>query len=63
MLITRDYYLLGSKSDGPIRILGNMMEQFGDKFRLKLIASDRDKGDAELYPQTMVDYWQLVVKA
>ncbi|MCC7220398.1 MAG: glycosyltransferase family 4 protein [Candidatus Contendobacter sp.] len=57
------YYLPGYKAGGPIRTIANMVDQIGDHFDFKIIAMDRDFGDAEPYPNITVDAWNRVGKA
>lgn len=55
-------YLPGYKAGGPIRSIANVVEALGDEFEFKIVALDRDLGDAEPYPG-IISGWQQVGKS
>jgi glycosyltransferase involved in cell wall biosynthesis len=54
------HYLPGYKAGGPIRSLVNMVDQLGDAFDFRIVAADRDLGDAAPFAGVAVDAWNRV---
>ncbi|WP_052689440.1 glycosyltransferase family 4 protein [Brevundimonas sp. KM4] len=54
------HYLPGYKAGGPIRSIANMVEQLGDEFDFRIVAADRDLGDAAPFPDVAVNTWNIV---
>ena len=54
------HYLPGYKAGGPIRSLVNMVDQLGDTFDFRIVAADRDLGDAAPFEGVAVDAWNTV---
>lgn len=63
ILTFSSHYLPGYKGGGPIRSIANMVEQLGDEFQFRVVASDRDLGDSAPYSGVPVDVWVTVGKA
>lgn len=58
-----DYYLPAYKAGGPPRSVANIVEQLGDEFAFRVVARDRDLGDAAPFPHCQPGTWQTVGKA
>ena len=56
-------YLPGYKSGGPVRTIANMVERLDDDLDFRIITADRDVGDAEPYPNIVVNGWNTVGNA
>ncbi|QBQ47233.1 glycosyltransferase [Brevundimonas naejangsanensis] len=56
-------YLPGFKAGGPIRSLANMADCLSDEFDFRIVAPDRDLGDATAYPGVQVNRWNTVGRA
>ncbi|MFS0739850.1 glycosyltransferase [Brevundimonas sp. 3P9-tot-E] len=56
-------YLPGFKAGGPIRSLANIVDHLGDEFDFRIVAADRDLGDATAYSGVGVNRWNRVGKA
>lgn len=54
------HYLPGYKAGGPIRSIANMVDQLGDAFDFRIVAADRDLGDAAPFKGIVVDTWNTV---
>lgn len=57
------HYLPGYKAGGPIRSLVNMVDQLGDAFDFRIVAADRDLGDAAPFKGVDVNAWNRVGEA
>jgi glycosyltransferase involved in cell wall biosynthesis len=57
------YYLPGYRAGGPIRTIANMVERLSDTFDFRIVALDRDLGDASPYPDIQADAWMARGKA
>lgn len=57
------HYLPGYRAGGPIRTIANMVERLGDRFEFRIVALDRDIGDATSYPTVPTDIWTPCGKA
>lgn len=57
------HYLPGFKAGGPIRSLANMAEALGDEVKFFIVATDRDLGDSEPYPNVDTNAWIAIGKA
>ena len=57
------YYLPGYRAGGPIRTIANMVERLSDTFDFRIVALDRDLGDASPYPDIRGDAWMARGKA
>ena len=56
-------YLPGYKYGGPIRTIANFVENFGDKFDIKIVCDDRDFLDTKSYNKVKINNWNKVGKA
>lgn len=56
-------YLPGFKAGGPIRSLANMVDGLSDELDFRIVAADRDLGDATAYPGVRVNHWNTVGRA
>lgn len=56
-------YLPGYKYGGPIRTISNFVENFGDKFDIKIVCDDRDFLDTKPYKKIQINHWNKVGKA
>jgi glycosyltransferase involved in cell wall biosynthesis len=56
-------YLPGYKYGGPIRTISNFVENFGDKFDIKIVCDDRDFLDTKSYKKVQINGWNKVGKA
>ncbi len=54
------HYLPGYKAGGPIRSIANMVDQLGDVFDFRIVAADRDLGDATPFEGVVIDAWNTV---
>lgn len=54
------HYLPGYKAGGPIRSLVNMVDQLRDTFDFRIVAADRDLGDAAPFEGVAVDAWNTI---
>jgi glycosyltransferase involved in cell wall biosynthesis len=63
ILVFAHYYLPGYKAGGPVRTIGNLVDQLGDEFEFHVVTSDRDLGDAVPYSNVESDVWVKVRKA
>lgn len=57
------FYLPGFKAGGPVRSIANMVEQLADTFEFRVVAADRDLGDASPYGSVAINQWTGVGKA
>lgn len=53
-------YLPGFKSGGPVRTIVNMVDALHDEFDFRIVAQDRDLGDAAPYPDLPTERWLSV---
>ena len=56
-------YHPGYKYGGPIRTISNFVENFGDKFDIKIVCDDRDFLDTKPYKKIQINHWNKVGKA
>lgn len=63
ILTFTSYYLPGYRAGGPIRTIANMVERLSDTFEFRIVALDRDLGDAHPYPDLRTDVWTACGKA
>jgi len=56
-------YLPGFRAGGPIRTIANLVENLGNEFDFRIIASDRDLGEATPYTNVKHDEFNDVGKA
>lgn len=56
-------YLPGYKYGGPIRTISNFVQNFGDKFDIKIVCDDRDFLDTKPYKKIQINHWNKVGKA
>lgn len=56
-------YLPGYKYGGPIRTIANFVENFGNKFDIRIICDDRDFLDTKSYKRIKINHWNKVGKA
>jgi glycosyltransferase involved in cell wall biosynthesis len=54
------WYLPGCKGGGPIRSVANLVEHLGGEWRFKVVAADRDFGDATTYAGVITGQWTPV---
>jgi glycosyltransferase involved in cell wall biosynthesis len=52
------HYLPGFKAGGPIRSVANLVTALGSEFDFRMIARDRDVGDATAYADVRAGKWQ-----
>jgi glycosyltransferase involved in cell wall biosynthesis len=57
------HYLPGFRAGGPIRSIANIVDKLGDELEFRVVTSDRDFGDVEVYPGIQRDAWLRVGKA
>lgn len=57
------YYLPGFRAGGPIRTIANMVEELGDEVEFRIVALDRDMGDASPYSGVKYGEWTPLGKA
>lgn len=63
VLVFTDWYLPGYKAGGPISSIANLVEAFGDRFRFRIVCSDRDYLDSCPYPDVESGKWLSIGKA
>ena len=63
ILIIMGQYLPSKKDGGPVRSIKNLIEALGDEYKFKIIAFDRDYGEARPYNDINHDEWNCVGKA
>lgn len=63
ILTFTSHYLPGYRAGGPIRTIANMVERLSDTFEFRIVALDRDIGDAHPYPDLRTDVWTPCGKA
>ena len=56
-------YLPGYKYGGPIRTIANFVENFGEKFDIRIVCDDRDFLDTKPYKHIKINDWNKVGKA
>lgn len=56
-------YLPGYKSGGPVRTIANMVDRLGDEVDFRIVTADRDSFDRTVYPNVVVNEWNVVGKA
>ena len=57
ILVFIDWFLPGYKAGGPIRSVANIVLGLKDSFDFYVIASDRDLGENEPYPDVKLNEW------
>lgn len=63
VLVFVHYYLPGYKAGGPVRSIANLVDHLGDEFDFRVVAADRDLGDAVAYADVKAGAWTRVGKA
>lgn len=63
IVILTGRYLPGYKDGGPVRTLINLTECLGDRYRIKIVANDRDHGDVKAYKDIKYNQSNKVGKA
>ena len=63
VLVPFKHYLPGSKFGGSVRSIANIIDHLGHEIEFKVIAYDRDTGDARPYPGINVNEWRSVGRA
>ncbi len=62
ILIFLSTYVPGVKSGGPIQSIRNLSDALGDEFEIRIVTSDRDKGDLHPYSGILQNEWNPVGK-
>jgi len=62
ILVLLQYYLPGYKSGGPVRSIEGLAEHLGGDYDFRVVAYDRDSGDAEPYPRDSAGMWRRIGK-
>ena len=57
------YYFPSVKGGGPIQSIRNLVDNFGDKIDIYILAADRDLGDEKPFANIVVDKWTEVENA
>lgn len=63
VLIMSGYYFPSVKGGGPIQSIRNLVDNFGDKIDIYILAADRDLGDEKPFANIVVDKWTEVENA
>jgi len=63
ILTVLEHYLPGTKSGGPLRSIGDLVDCLGDTFQFDILTRDRDIGDRGPYPRVDPGAWYPVGKA
>ncbi|AVA13630.1 glycosyltransferase [Sphingopyxis sp. MG] len=63
ILIFVSAYLPGYKGGGPIQSIANLIDRLGGEFNFRIVAADRDLGDALPYPGVRPLVWHQIGKA
>lgn len=63
VLVFNKFYLPGFKAGGPIRTLANLVARLGEDFDFRIVALDRDSGDAAPYARIEQGRWNTVGQA
>ena len=58
-----NYYIPGYKAGGPIRSIANLVDNFGDKFDIKIVCANHDDLDSKPYKNIKSNSWNTVGKA
>ena len=51
------HYLPGFRAGGPVRTLANLVDRLGDTFDFRIVAADRDLGDASPFADIPINRW------
>ena len=60
ILALLEHYLPAYKAGGPLRTVGNMVEQLGEPFSFRIVTCDRDWGERTALPEVEPGRWSPV---